>query len=109
MLSGLVREAYNMFLHAATYTSGDKFREDVLAVAMAESKPRQFSVRRLMGIVFAVAVYCAAWRAAGKFRPMLAALTAIVLTTVGTLYWLDKKFPPPPPPRIPKNDDHHII
>ena len=35
MLTGLVRQAYNMFLHAATYTSGDKFREDGLVLRQA--------------------------------------------------------------------------
>ena len=69
---------------------------------MSEAKP---ILRWLVGIVFTAAVYFAA----GKFRPMFAALAAIVLTTVGTLYWLDKKFPPPPPPRLPESDDHHII
>ena len=49
------------------------------------------------------------WRAARKFRPMFVALTALVLITVGMLYWLDKTFPPPRPPRIPISDGHHII
>lgn len=31
LLSGLIREAYNMFLHAGTYSTGNHFMEDVLA------------------------------------------------------------------------------
>lgn len=79
------RESPYIYIYAAVCGLIKSMAKESRAGCRDEQGPARF--------VSTAAVYFAA----GKFRPLFAALAA----TVGTLYW---KFPPPPP-----SDDHHII
>jgi hypothetical protein len=70
----------------------------------AALKRYQFTIRRLLEIVFAVSAYCAAWRILdGDQRVIFLLFVAFSLAWIGTLYGLHRRFPPPPSAPNPGN------
>jgi hypothetical protein len=69
-------------------------------------RPHQFTLRWLLGIVFAVSLYLGIWRMLGSGQRdvflIYHIIVAQVLFAAGALYFLNRQFPSPPAPKFPK-------
>jgi hypothetical protein len=71
-----------------------------------QSQPHQFTLRWLLGMVFAISLYLGIWRMLGNGQRDVFLIYHIIvaqgLFAAGALYRLDRQFPRPPAPKFPK-------